>query len=179
MAKAGVIAGLCPSTEANLGDGLFAFTDFIAQGGRFGIGSDSHVSQSPVEELRWLEYGQRLIQQARNVATRSEQKRVGDFLWNESLKGGAQATGRRVGGLQIGKRADLLVLDEQHPNLAAVWQADLLNTLIFCGNDNLIRDVLVGGKWQVQGGKHRDQAAISARYIATMHELQQLRQGEH
>ncbi len=176
MAKAGVIAGLCPTTEANLGDGLFAFADFIAQGGRFGIGSDSHVSQSPVEELRWLEYGQRLIQQARNVATNPAQKRVGDFLWQSSLAGGAQASGRCVGALQVGKRADVLVLDASHPNLAAVWQEDVLNTLIFCGNDNLVRDVLVGGQWRVQAGKHVAQAQINARYIATMQELQQLRQ---
>ncbi|MBI3230455.1 MAG: formimidoylglutamate deiminase [Burkholderiales bacterium] len=175
IASSGAIAGLCPTTEANLGDGLFAFSDFIAQGGVFGIGSDSHVSQSPVEELRWLEYGQRLQQQARNIATTPQERSVGDFLWQASLQGGAQASGRQVGSLAVGKRADLLVLDDSHPNLAAVWQQDVLNTLIFCGNDNLIRDVMVGGQWRVENGRHQQQAEIAARYRATMQELQQLR----
>jgi len=81
MAASGAVAGLCPTTEANLGDGLFPLAEFIAAGGRFGVGSDSHVSQSPVEELRWLEYGQRLQRQQRNVAATPGERRVGDYLW--------------------------------------------------------------------------------------------------
>jgi formimidoylglutamate deiminase len=173
LARSGAVAGLCPTTEANLGDGLFALAPYIAAGGRFGIGSDSHVSQSPVEELRWLEYGQRLARHSRNVAVDGSQRDVGGFLWQGALAGGAQAAGRRVGLLQAGRRADLLVLDNRHPNLDGSEPADVLGRFLFCGNDNLVRDVLVGGRWVVRGGRHPDQDAIAARYKTA---LQQLRE---
>jgi formimidoylglutamate deiminase len=102
IARSGAVAGLCPTTEANLGDGLFPLESFLAQGGVFGIGSDSHVSQSAVEELRWLEYGQRLQHQRRNIAVSDAQRNVGDFLWQGALRGGAQAAGRPVGALAPG-----------------------------------------------------------------------------
>jgi formimidoylglutamate deiminase len=171
LAASGAVAGLCPTTEANLGDGLFPLTPYIAAGGRFGIGSDSHVSQSPVEELRWLEYGQRLQHRQRNVAHVPAQRSVGDFLWQAALAGGAQATGRRVGALAAGRRADLLVLDAQHPNLDGVDHAEVLGRMVFCGNDNLVRDVLCGGRWVVQGGRHRAQEAIAARYRQALRDL--------
>jgi formimidoylglutamate deiminase len=175
LAASGAIAGLCPTTEANLGDGLFPLAPFLAAGGRFGIGSDSHVSQSPVEELRWLEYGQRLQHQRRNVAASDAQRRVGDFLWRGALAGGALATGRPVGALAPGKRADLLVLDAAHPNLSAIDPDDVLSTFVFCGNDNLVRDVLAGGRWVVRSGQHLAQAAIAQRYMHTIAELRTLR----
>jgi formimidoylglutamate deiminase len=171
LAASGAVAGLCPTTEANLGDGLFPLAPYIAAGGRFGIGSDSHVSQSPVEELRWLEYGQRLQQRQRNVAHVPTQRSVGDFLWQAALAGGAQATGRRVGALAAGRRADLLVLDAQHPNLDGVDHAEVLGRMVFCGNDNLVRDVLCGGRWVVQSGRHRAQEAIAARYRQALRDL--------
>jgi formimidoylglutamate deiminase len=171
LASSGAVAGLCPTTEANLGDGLFPLAPYIAAGGRFGIGSDSHVSQSPVEELRWLEYGQRLQHRQRNVAHVPAQRSVGDFLWQAALAGGAQATGRRVGALAAGQRADLLVLDAQHPNLDGVDHAEVLGRMVFCGNDNLVRDVLCGGRWVVQGGRHRAQEAIAARYRQALRDL--------
>jgi formimidoylglutamate deiminase len=171
LAASGAVAGLCPTTEANLGDGLFPLAPYIAVGGRFGIGSDSHVSQSPVEELRWLEYGQRLQHRQRNVAHVPAQRSVGDFLWQAALAGGAQATGRRVGALAAGRRADLLVLDAQHPNLDGVDHAEVLGRMVFCGNDNLVRDVLCGGRWVVQGGRHRAQEAIAARYRQALRDL--------
>jgi len=171
LASSGAVAGLCPTTEANLGDGLFPLAPYIAAGGRFGIGSDSHVSQSPVEELRWLEYGQRLQHRQRNVAHVPAQRSVGDFLWQAALIGGAQATGRRVGALAAGRRADLLVLDAQHPNLDGVDHAEVLGRMVFCGNDNLVRDVLCGGRWVVQGGRHRAQEAIAARYRQALRDL--------
>ncbi|MES2319577.1 MAG: formimidoylglutamate deiminase [Pseudomonadota bacterium] len=175
LAASGAIAGLCPTTEANLGDGLFPLEPFLAGGGRFGIGSDSHISQSPVEELRWLEYGQRLQHQRRNVAASPAQRRVGDFLWQGALQGGAAASGRPVGALAVGKRADLLVLDSEHPNLAGIAAADVLGTLVFCGNDNLVRDVMVGGRWVVRERQHVAQAAIAQRYMHTIAELRTLR----
>ena len=171
LAASGAVAGLCPTTEANLGDGLFPLAPYIAAGGRFGIGSDSHVSQSPVEELRWLEYGQRLQHRQRNVAHVPAQRSVGDFLWQAALTGGAQATGRRVGALEAGRRADLLVLDAQHPNLGGVDHAEVLGRVVFCGNDNLVRDVLCGGRWVVQSGCHRAQEAIASRYRQALRDL--------
>ncbi|MBD8630009.1 formimidoylglutamate deiminase [Oxalobacteraceae sp. CFBP 8755] len=171
LAASGAVAGLCPTTEANLGDGLFPLAPYIAAGGRFGIGSDSHVSQSPVEELRWLEYGQRLQHRQRNVAHVPAQRSVGDFLWQAALTGGAQATGRRVGALEAGRRADLLVLDAQHPNLDGIDHAEVLGRMVFCGNDNLVRDVLCGGRWVVQAGRHRAQEAIAARYRQALRDL--------
>ena len=171
MAASGAVAGLCPTTEANLGDGLFPLAEFIAAGGRFGVGSDSHVSQSPVEELRWLEYGQRLQRQQRNVAATPDQRHVGDYLWQAALRGGAQASGRKLGALAPGCRADLLVLDEAHVNLCGVAIADVLGSVLFCGNDNLVRDVLCGGQWQVRGGRHVAQDAIATAYKRTLAQL--------
>jgi formimidoylglutamate deiminase len=173
IAASGAVAGLCPTTEANLGDGLFPLAPFLAQGGRFGIGSDSHVSTSPVEELRWLEYGQRLAAQRRNIVVTSQERRVGDHLWRTALAGGAQASGRRVGALAPGFAADLLVLDEAHPNVSA--PPELLNGFIFSGNDNLVKDVLAGGRWVVRGREHVAQAAIAARFKETLANLRELR----
>jgi formimidoylglutamate deiminase len=175
LAVSGAVAGLCPTTEANLGDGLFPLAPYIAAGGRFGIGSDSHVSQSPVEELRWLEYGQRLAGQRRNVAVAVEagQRNVAAFLWQNALLGGAQAAGRRVGRLAPGRRADLLVLDSSHPNLDGLDAADVLGRFLFCGNDNLVRDVLVGGQWVVRNGRHLAQDAIAQRYKTALRQLRE------
>ena len=175
LSASGAVAGLCPSTEANLGDGLFALEPYLAAGGRFGIGSDSHVSQSPVEELRWLEYGQRLQHQRRNIAAGPRSPKVGDFLWQAALAGGAQASARPVGTLAAGRRADLLVLDGAHPNLADAAPQDVLNRLIFCGNDNLVRDVMVGGRWVVRDHRHVAQAAIAQRFQQTLAQLRILR----
>ncbi|OYO30988.1 formimidoylglutamate deiminase [Janthinobacterium sp. PC23-8] len=174
LAASGAVAGLCPTTEANLGDGLFPLPEFIAAGGRFGIGSDSHVSQSPVEELRWLEYGQRLQRRQRNIAATPAQPQVGDYLWQSALQGGAQAAGRKLGALAVGCRADLLVLDDAHPNLCAVAVDEVLGSLLFCGNDNLVRDVLCGGRWQVRGGRHVAQDAIASAYKCAVARLRSL-----
>jgi formimidoylglutamate deiminase len=174
LAESGAVAGLCPTTEANLGDGIFPLQPYIEAGGRFGIGSDSHVSQSPVEELRWLEYGQRLAHQRRNVAATAGQRDVAQYLWQASLEGGAQASGRRVGALEAGRRADLLVLDSAHPNMEGLHEEDVLGRLVFCGNDNLVRDVLVGGHWVVQGGRHMAQDAIAGRYRQAVHQLREV-----
>jgi formimidoylglutamate deiminase len=174
LAATGAVAGLCPTTEANLGDGMFPLPAWIAAGGAFGIGSDSHVSQSPVEELRWLEYGQRLAMQRRNIAATPAQPHVAAFLWQGALRGGAQAAGRPVGALAVGKRADLLVLDDTHVNLDDVAAGDVLGRLLFCGNDNLVRDVLVGGRWVVRNGAHITQNAIAHRYKLALHQLREV-----
>ena len=173
LAASGAVAGLCPTTEANLGDGLLPLAPYIAAGGRFGIGSDSHVSQSPVEELRWLEYGQRLRHQRRNVAANAGQRDVATFLWQQALLGGAQASGRKLGVLAAGRRADLLVLDSNHPNLDGAETAHVLGRFLFCGNDNLVRDVLAGGRWVVRNGRHPDQDAIARRYGTALRGLRE------
>ena len=175
LAASGAVAGLCPTTEANLGDGLFPLEPFLKAGGRFGIGSDSHISQGAVEELRWLEYGQRLLHQRRNVAASGAQRNVGDFLWQGALQGGALAAGRRVGSLSAGLRADLLVLDSDHPNLDGIEPSDVLGSFVFCGNDNLVKDVLAGGRWVVRDGAHIGQLAITQRYKQVLTELRRLR----
>lgn len=175
LAASGAVAGLCPTTEANLGDGFFPLEPFLAAGGRFGIGSDSHVSQSAVEELRWLEYGQRLLHQRRNVCASNARRNVGEFLWQGALEGGALAAGRPVGALAAGRRADLVVLDSEHPNLDGIAPDDVAGTLVFCGNDNLVKDVMVGGRWVVRDRRHFEQAAIAQRYKQTLTELRRLR----
>ena len=167
LAASGAVAGLCPTTEANLGDGLFPAPAYLAAGGRLGIGSDSHVSVSPVEELRWLEYGQRLIAWSRNLLAAEPGGSVGAGLWRRALAGGAQAAGRPVGRLAAGCRADLLVLDRDHPILAGRDGDMLLDALVFSGNANPVRDVMVGGRWVVREGRHplEDEAAAAYRAV--------------
>ncbi|MGH8157005.1 MAG: formimidoylglutamate deiminase [Rhodanobacter sp.] len=164
MARSGAVAGLCPTTEANLGDGLFPLADYLDAGGTLGIGSDSHISISPVEELRWLEYGQRLSTRHRNIAARSEGESVGETLWRAALRGGAQVSGLPIGELREGARADLIVLDETSPWLAARDTRSVLDSFLFAGNTPLVRDVMVGGRWQVRNFHHHDEERIAARY---------------
>ena len=162
LAKSGAVAGLCPTTEANLGDGLFPLEKYLQAGGALGIGSDSHISVSPVEELRWLEYGQRLVTRSRNVAAREAGGSVGQTLWSAALQGGAQASGTAPFG--EGARADLLVLDDRSPLLAARDQNNVLDSFIFAGNTPLVRDVMANGEWMVKDFRHRDEDRIATRY---------------
>ncbi|WP_119168277.1 formimidoylglutamate deiminase [Algihabitans albus] len=157
LARSGAVAGLCPTTEANLGDGLFDGPRFWTAGGAWGIGSDSHVSQSPIEELRLLEYGQRLRDRRRNVL-RGTAPGVGAELFRGALAGGAQALGRPLGRLAPGSRADLLVLDPETPALIGLEGDPLLDALVFAGNVNPVRDVAVGGRWVVRQGRHTAEA---------------------
>jgi len=168
LARSGAVAGLCPTTEANLGDGLFPLADYLDAGGHLGIGSDSHISISPVEELRWLEYGQRLLSHHRNIAAGDAGASVGETLWRAALSGGAQASGLPIGELRTGARADLLVLDEQSPLLAARDAASVIDSFLFAGNTPLVRDVMCGGEWVVRDFHHRDEARIAARYRDTV-----------
>ena len=171
LARSGAVAGLCPTTEANLGDGLFPLGEYLDANGVLGIGSDSHISISPVEELRWLEYGQRLRSGHRNIAARAPSVSVGDTLWRAALRGGAQASGLPVGALCHGARADLIVLDDSSPLLAARDRTALLDSFVFAGNAPLVRDVMCGGRWVVRDFHHHDEARIAARYRATVSAL--------
>lgn len=171
MARSRAIAGLCLTTEANLGDGIFPAVDFLAQGGRMGIGSDSHVSLSVVEELRWLEYGQRLRDQRRNRLYRDDQPMVGRTLFDAALDGGAQALGQPVGRLEVGKRADWIVLDGNDPYLATASEDGILNRWLFAGGDRQVRDVLVNGQWVVRDGHHAGEEDSSRAFTQVLRDL--------
>jgi formimidoylglutamate deiminase len=171
FAESGAVAGLCPTTEANLGDGLFPLQTFREAGGVLGIGSDSHISVSPVEELRWLEYGQRLAARQRNIAVSESSASVGENLWGDALFGGAQASGIDIGAIETGHRADLIVLDDAAPLLAARGEESVLDTFVFAGNAPLVRDVMVSGEWVVRAGRHRDEEHIAARYRESVERL--------
>ena len=171
MASSDCVVGLCPSTEANLGDGIFPLGQYSATGGCFGIGSDSHASVSPVEELRWLEYAQRLLMHERNVSSTDNNPHCGWQLWNQALKGGARACGRNIGSIEAGKRADLLVLDDQNPMLHAKQAEYALDSLVFSGNQGLVRDVMVGGKWRVKERVHEKEESITPAFNKLMQEL--------
>lgn len=171
MAASGAVAGLCLTTEANLGDGIFPAVDYLARGGRLGIGSDSHVSLSVVEELRWLEYGQRLRDQRRNRLYRAEQPMVGRTLFDAALSGGAQALGQPVGTLAEGHRADWLVLDGNDPYLATAKGDGILNRWLFAGSDRQVRDVMVNGKWVVRQGHHAAEEQTAQAFTRVLREL--------
>ena len=165
------IAGICPTTEANLGDGIFPTTAFLAEKGTIAIGSDSHISVNPIEELRWLEYAQRLIRQQRAVLASDEQASVGQNLWQQAAMGGAQSTNSNTGCLAIGKQADLLVLDSDKTELFANANQHLLDSMIFASQQNPIADVMVNGQWQIRDQQHTDQAQASDNFAQLLVKL--------
>ncbi|AGZ33206.1 formimidoylglutamate deiminase [Pseudomonas sp. SWI6] len=171
MARSGAVAGLCLTTEANLGDGIFPAVDYLAEGGRLGIGSDSHVSLSVVEELRWLEYGQRLRDQRRNRLHGERQPMVGRTLYDAALSGGAQALGQTIGTLERGKRADWLVLDGQDPYIATADGDAILNRWLFAGGDRQVRDVMVNGQWVVRQGRHAQEEESARAFAQVLRQL--------
>ncbi len=171
IANSGAIVGLCPTTEANLGDGVFPLKEYGKAGGRLGIGSDSNVSVSPIEELRWLEYGQRLTHRERNVFASGLGPDIGASLWRAASAGGAQALAQPVGTLDVGRRADLLVLDANTANLEGRSGDELLNALVFAGNRNLIRDVFVAGRQVVADGYHALEGETEHAFVGVMRKL--------
>ena len=151
LARSGAVAGLCPTTEANLGDGLFPLQSYLADGGALGIGSDSNVSIAPVEELRWLEYGQRLVTRRRLIAAIEPGSSAGETLYARAAAGGAQACGLGAGAFAPGTRADLIVLDRP-PQLAGVDPGVVLDRYIFATDRAAPRHVMVRGRWRVRDG---------------------------
>ncbi len=160
IAASGATVALCPTTEANLGDGLFPLRAYLDAGGRWGIGSDSHISISPVEELRWLEYGQRLATGHRNIAVAggSGSSSVGETLLRGALAGGLHATG-------FGATDDSVVLDAEAPILAGATAGDAADRWIFSGNRPLVHETRVAGKQLVSEGRHLRRDAVAARYV--------------
>jgi formimidoylglutamate deiminase len=126
---------------------------------------------SVVEELRWLEYGQRLRDQRRNRLYGADQPMVGRTLFDAALDGGAQALGQPIGALEVGKRADWLVLDGNDPYLATASGDGILNRWLFAGGDRQVRDVLVNGQWVVRGGRHADEEESSRDFTQVLREL--------
>ncbi|MFT5756213.1 MAG: formimidoylglutamate deiminase [Alteromonadaceae bacterium] len=165
------IAGICPTTEANLGDGIFPTTEFLSEGGTFAIGSDSHISVNPVEELRWLEYAQRLIKQQRAILASPEQASVGRNLWQKAALGGAQSTNSNTGELRIGKQADLLVLKDKEMKLFAHNEQYLLDSLLFASQQNMVSDVMVNGQWVVRAGQHALEQSIALKFTHILQAL--------
>ncbi|MGA0608286.1 formimidoylglutamate deiminase [Phenylobacterium sp. VNQ135] len=163
LARSGAVAGLCPVTEANLGDGVFPTRSYLAAGGALGVGTDSNVLIEAAAELRGLEYAQRLVDRARNVTARGPGRSTGAALFQAALAGGAQALGGEA-GLRIGAAADVVALDLAHPSLAGRAGDALLDAWIFACRDNPVSAVWRRGRQVVAQGRHIDRDAIVTRY---------------
>lgn len=170
LGATGAIAGLCPITEANLGDGLFPAAPFLAAGGRFGIGSDSNVLIDLTEELRWLEYGQRLASKARNICATGPGRSSGQDIFEAAVDGGARALGV-IGGLRVGGPADIVSLDAKHPSLAGKSRGTILDAFLFASGRGAIDNVWRRGERLVTAGRHRDRDRLAERYRRVLTEL--------
>jgi len=171
VAQSGAVAGLCPITEANLGDGVFAGHTYLAAGGRFGVGSDSNVLIDAAQELRLLEYSQRLTAQARNVLAPDSGGSTGAALFRGALTGGTQALGVETFGLTVGASADVISLDTDHPSLSGKSGDGVLDAWIFAGGGRVIDCVWRRGRRCVEQGRHRARAEIVSRYVQVMARL--------
>jgi formimidoylglutamate deiminase len=171
LARTGAVAGLCAITEANLGDGIFDSPGWLAAGGAFGVGTDSNVRISAPEELRLLEYSQRLDHKARAVM--ADARSTGRFLWEGALKGGAQAAGRASGRIEAGQWADLLALDTGDLRLEGFTGDALLDSFLFAGRDGLVTDLWSAGRHVVREGRHIAREATATRFRSTMRRLRE------
>ena len=170
LAASGAAVGLCPATEANLGDGIFEGVAYQQAGGKWGIGTDSHIRVDVAEELRSLEYSQRLRDLGRNRLAGSGQA-SGRTLYEAALSGGAQALGQNMGALEVGRYADIVSLDAGHPLLIGKGDDDWLNAWIFSGDKSCVRDVWVGGKHVVKQGRHMHREVTLKHFTAAMQHL--------
>jgi len=168
LAASGAVAGLCPLTEASLGDGIFDGARFLSAGGRFGIGTDSNIDIDAAAELRQLEYSQRLAARARNVMATETAESTGMRLYRTALGGGAQALGRGESAIAPGCRADIVVLDADQPDLACVDGDRWVDAWIFVAGRAAVQSVIAGGALVVTNGQHRDREAITARYTRAL-----------
>jgi formimidoylglutamate deiminase len=171
IAAAGAAVCVSISTEANLGDGFFDTARFLQASGRLCVGSDSQSTVNPAEELRWLEYQQRLRKKRRGVLAGAAEAHVGTHLWRDAAQHGAQAIGQPAGAIEVGLRADWLVLDAEHPAMAGAAADTALDHLLFAGGDTAIRHVMVGGRWVVKDGRHAAEDELSPRFATLMRRL--------
>ncbi|HEY0623443.1 formimidoylglutamate deiminase [Sphingomonas sp.] len=169
IVASGAVAGLCPITEANLGDGLFPAAEFMALGGMIGVGSDSNVRIDAAEELRLLEYGQRLTRGARNVLAGEDRAATGARLFAAAVAGGGRSLGVET-GLAVGRPADIVSLDRTDPAFAERKGDALIDSWVFASR-RAVDCVWRGGVKQAEGGRHRDRDAIEARYRAALARL--------
>ena len=170
MAASGAVAGLCPITEANLGDGPFDGARYLEAGGAFGVGSDSNINISLTEELRTLEYSQRLRDLARNVMVKGEAS-VGHALYTGSARGGAQALARNAGEIATGRLADLVAIDSTDPALCALTRDQLLDGLVFAAKDRVVTDLWSAGRHSVKEGQHIARERIVMGYQTAVADL--------
>ena len=171
LAGSKAVAGLCPTTEGDLGDGLFNAKSFLARDGRFGIGGDSHVNVDPFLELRLFEYGQRIKYEQRNVFGLARAESFGGRLYRAACGGGAQALGQRIGAIAAGHRADWIVLDQADFAVGQQHGDALLDSAIFGPAKAPVGDVMAGGQWHVRDGVHPRAAESAARYAITLKRL--------
>lgn len=171
IAESGAVVALCPTTEANLGDGIFPLSALQEARGRFAIGTDAHVGRCPAEELRTLEYGQRLITHTRNVAAGPHDRSTGRQLLEAVWAGGRGACGRRIGRLAPGFRADVVVLDADSPLLVGRTDDEVLDSWLFGGGPTPVRDVVVGGRVVVEDGVHLLEEPVFRAFRAVVERL--------
>jgi formimidoylglutamate deiminase len=171
FARTGAVAGLCPVTEASLGDGIFPAREFLAAGGAFGVGTDSNVLIGVADELRQLEYGQRLKHRQRNVLSSGGGYSTGRTLFDHALAGGAQALAQSTVGLTPGARADIVTLDTAHPSLAGRQGDAAIDGWIFAAGSGAIDCVWAGGAKVVEGGRHRLRQLARERFNASVRRL--------
>jgi formimidoylglutamate deiminase len=171
IAATAAIVCVSISTEANLGDGFFDTTRFLKAGGCLCVGSDSQATVSPAEELRWMEYQQRLRKKGRAVLAAKPEPHVGTRLWRDAAQHGAQAIGQPAGAIEVGRRADWLVLDAAHPSLVGAAADTALDHLVFAGGDAAIRDVMVAGRWVIKDRRHAVEDELRPRFAGLMRRL--------
>jgi formimidoylglutamate deiminase len=159
------------STEANLGDGFFDTARFLKADGRLCVGSDSQSTVNPAEELRWLEYQQRLRKKRRGVLASGAEPHVGTRLWRDAAQHGAHAIGQPAGAIEVGRRADWLVLDATHPSMVGAAADTALDHVLFAGGDAAIRDVMVAGRWVIKDRHHAAEDDLRPRFAALMSRL--------
>jgi formiminoglutamate deiminase len=167
LAASGAVAGLCPITEANLGDGIFDGVKFLADGGALGIGSDSNIEIGVAAELRLLEYSQRLRDRGRNRLAAAGAS-TGRALYDRALAGGAQGAGRRIGRLAPGYRGDIVALDADHLALIGRRGDQWLDGWLFAGDSRVVQDVWVGGRRVVADGRHHAKRPAEQAYRETL-----------
>ena len=171
VAASGAVVGLCLTTEANLGDGRFPLDEFIALGGRYGIGSDSHVSIDPREELRTAEYNLRLWRERRVLATTADDPHAGSALWSRAVAGGSQALGFGASGLAPGAPGDVLLVDTSRAEFAGLTDKALLDAWVFAPRPGALQRVWVAGEAVVVEGRHRAREAVETQYRASLERL--------